>query len=163
YRKAFGWTTKVISDSADFRYTVLEKDEQQYAGIMDAAAFLPSGVPSSWQVYLQVADVDATLTDLVELGGSVRQPAEDTPYPRLAARSTGRSPADRRRPGRNGRTGSSPSPRPPPARSPPASAAGAAAGSSPPPGRHRGPGPGTLPDPVSGVGHRRGDQAGREP
>lgn len=84
YQRAFGWSTKVISDSDDFRYTVYEKDEQQYAGIMDAAAYLPSGVPSNWQVYLQVADIDAALAKLEQLGGSVLEPAADSPYGRLA-------------------------------------------------------------------------------
>jgi predicted enzyme related to lactoylglutathione lyase len=84
YQRAFGWSTTVISDSDDFRYTVYEKDEQQYAGILDATAFLPAGVPSNWQVYLQVDDIDATLVQLPRLGGSVRRPAVDSPYGRVA-------------------------------------------------------------------------------
>jgi uncharacterized protein len=85
YEQAFGWETKVMGDSDDFRYTVFEKDQEQYAGIMDAAGFLPAEAPSSWQVYFQVADVDAALAKVVELGGSVLQAAEDTPYGRLAS------------------------------------------------------------------------------
>ena len=85
YEQTFGWETKVMGDSDDFRYTVFEKDQEQYAGIMDAAGFLPAGAPSAWQIYFQVADVDATLARLQELGGSVLQAAEDTPYGRLAA------------------------------------------------------------------------------
>lgn len=84
YQQAFGWTTTVLSDSDDFRYTVYEMDDQQYAGIMDASAFLPSGVASNWQIYLQVADIDATLDQIEDLGGSVLEPAQDSPYGQLA-------------------------------------------------------------------------------
>ena len=54
------------------------------AGIMDATAFLPDGVPAHWSVYFRVDDADAALASTVELGGSVLRPAEDTPYGRLA-------------------------------------------------------------------------------
>jgi predicted enzyme related to lactoylglutathione lyase len=51
---------------------------------MDASGFLPEGVPSHWSVYFGVDDTDAALAKIVDLGGSVVQPAEDTPYGRLA-------------------------------------------------------------------------------
>ena len=51
---------------------------------MDASGFLPEGVPSNWQIYFGAEDVDAALARVVELGGSVVQGAEDTPYGRLA-------------------------------------------------------------------------------
>ena len=39
----------------DFRYTTLGEGENQLAGIMDASAFLPDGVPSHWTVYFGVS------------------------------------------------------------------------------------------------------------
>ena len=45
---------------------------------------LPDGVPAHWTVYFGVADTDASLAKIVELGGSIVRPAEDTPYGRLA-------------------------------------------------------------------------------
>ena len=57
------------------------------AGIMDASAFLPEGTPAAWSIYFGVADTDAALEKVVELRGKVRQPAEDTPYGRLAQAS----------------------------------------------------------------------------
>jgi predicted enzyme related to lactoylglutathione lyase len=54
------------------------------AGIMDASAFLPEGVPAHWSIYFGTADTDATLAKVVELGGSIVEPATDTPYGRLA-------------------------------------------------------------------------------
>jgi len=41
-------------------------------------------VPGQWSSYLGTEDADATLAKVVELGGSIVQPAEDTPYGRLA-------------------------------------------------------------------------------
>lgn len=52
---------------------------------MDAAGFLPEAVPAHWSIYFGVEDTDAALARVVELGGSVVQGAEDTPYGRLAA------------------------------------------------------------------------------
>lgn len=84
YQEAFGWSTATMSDTDDFRYTVMMDGGQQYAGLMDSAGFLPPGMPSNWQVYLGADDVDATLATVVELGGIVTQAAEDTPFGRLA-------------------------------------------------------------------------------
>jgi len=54
---------------------------------MDASGFLPEGVPSSWAVYFCVENTDKSLAQVSDLGGSVVQPAEDTPYGRLATAS----------------------------------------------------------------------------
>jgi hypothetical protein len=51
---------------------------------MDASGFLPAGAPAQWSIYFGVDDTDAALARIVELGGSVVAPAEDTPYGRLA-------------------------------------------------------------------------------
>jgi len=84
YRNVFRWDTQALSDTADFRYTVQRHGDTQLAGILDASGFLPDGVPAHWKVYFGVDDTDATLAKLVELGGSVVRPAEDTPYGRIA-------------------------------------------------------------------------------
>ena len=84
YRKAFGWDTHAVGDTPEFRYTTLGEGDGALAGIMDASAFLPEGVPAHWSIYFGVDDADATLARIVELGGSIVEPAEDTPYGRLA-------------------------------------------------------------------------------
>lgn len=84
YREAFGWEAETVSDTDEFRYTVLKQGDRQYAGVMDARAFLPEGAPSQWHVYVGAADVDAVVATALEHGGSVVQAAEDTPYGRLA-------------------------------------------------------------------------------
>lgn len=84
YSQTFGWDTHVMSDTPEFRYTNLGEGEDQKAGVMDAAAFLPTGVPGQWSTYFRIDDMDAALARVEELGGSVVQPAEATPYGRLA-------------------------------------------------------------------------------
>ena len=73
-----------MSDTPEFRYTTLGKDEDALAGIMDATEFMPEGAPAAWSIYFEVEDTDAALEQVVELGGKIVRPAEDTPYGRLA-------------------------------------------------------------------------------
>jgi predicted enzyme related to lactoylglutathione lyase len=84
YHQVFGWETQTMGDSPEFRYTVAKDGEEQVAGVMDASGFLPAGVPAHWSVYFRTDDADASIARARELGGSVIQPAEDTPYGRLA-------------------------------------------------------------------------------
>ncbi|MCZ7590014.1 MAG: VOC family protein [Gaiella sp.] len=83
YRDVFGWDTHVMSDTDEFRYTTLGEGEGQLAGIMDDSPH-PGDEPAHWAVYFAVADADAAIERVIELGGSVVRPAEDTPYGRLA-------------------------------------------------------------------------------
>ena len=84
YRDVFRWDTHAMGDTPEFRYTTLGEGEEAAAGIMDATAFLPEGVPAHWSVYFGTTDTDASLARVTELGGSVLMGAEDTPYGRLA-------------------------------------------------------------------------------
>jgi predicted enzyme related to lactoylglutathione lyase len=93
YRDVFGWTTEVMSDTPEFRYTNLGAGDNVQAGVMDATGFLPEGTPGSWSVYFQVTDADATAARALELGGRVENPPHDTPFGRLTviADATGAS------------------------------------------------------------------------
>jgi predicted enzyme related to lactoylglutathione lyase len=84
YKDVFGWDTHTASDSPELRYTTLGEGDDALAGIMDASAWLPDGVPAHWSVYFGVESADATIAKITALGGSIVQPAEDTPYGRLA-------------------------------------------------------------------------------
>jgi predicted enzyme related to lactoylglutathione lyase len=84
YGDVFGWDARVVSDTPEFRLTVLTDGDETIAGIMDASAFLPADEPSQWKVYIKVTDTDAALARAVELGGTVVSAAMDTPYGRLA-------------------------------------------------------------------------------
>ena len=54
------------------------------AGIMDVAMFLPEGVPAHWTIVFAVDDTDASLAQIVSLGGAMVVAAADSPYGRLA-------------------------------------------------------------------------------
>lgn len=83
YRDVFRWETHVEANTPEFRYTTLQYGDEQYAGIMDASGE-PADAPARWSVYFGTDDADATLATIVEAGGSVVRPADDTPYGRLA-------------------------------------------------------------------------------
>jgi predicted enzyme related to lactoylglutathione lyase len=84
YAGVFGWDYDKTSDTDDFRYYTAKVGGETVAGVMDAANFLPAEAPSHWAVYFSVANADESIAKLQELGGSVVQPAQDTPYGRMA-------------------------------------------------------------------------------
>lgn len=84
YRDVFGWDPQTAADEPGFRYAMLDVADGENAGIMDATAFLPEGVPAHWSVYFAVDDVEKTLAKVAELGGSTVLGPEDTPYGVLA-------------------------------------------------------------------------------
>ena len=83
YTGVFGWEATEMSNTPEFRYTTLGQDDDARAGIMDASDFL-HGQPSRWQFYVQVPDTDATVEQAVASGAALVQPADDTPYGRIA-------------------------------------------------------------------------------
>jgi uncharacterized protein len=86
YRSVFHWDTNTVGDTDEFRYTVMQnlEGDGELAGIMDAGAWLPEGVPAHWSIYWEVDDAAATIARVKALGGSVVMDVEATPYGRLA-------------------------------------------------------------------------------
>jgi uncharacterized protein len=84
YRDVYGWTTEAVGDTPEFRYTQVMGGGEGVSGVMDASGFLPEGIPSHWRVYFGSDDTDDTLAKIVKLGGTILEPAQDTPYGRLA-------------------------------------------------------------------------------
>ena len=91
YRSVFGWTTEVMTDSAEFRYTRVVDGETQLAGVIDASPRSAAEFPSHWEIYFEVQDVDAASRKVIELGGQTITPPHDSPFGRLGlfADSTG--------------------------------------------------------------------------
>jgi len=84
YRSVFRWETQTVSDTDDFRYTVLHPaGGGELAGVMDARDFVPAG-GAFWTVYWETADVDASVATVRSLGGRVTDEPADTPYGRMA-------------------------------------------------------------------------------
>jgi predicted enzyme related to lactoylglutathione lyase len=86
YRTAFRWDTNVIGDTDEFRYTTMRDPdgEGELAGITDGQPFLSEDEPAKWGIYWEVDDIDAAVSKVKALGGSVVIEARDTPYGRLA-------------------------------------------------------------------------------
>ncbi|GAA4481406.1 VOC family protein [Rhodococcus olei] len=84
YETVFGWTLNPMGDDDEFRYSQARIGGENIAGLMDASGFLPAEVPSFWRWYVAVPDADAAVSTVLELGGSVAGPAEDSPYGRVA-------------------------------------------------------------------------------
>ncbi|WP_372698831.1 VOC family protein [Arthrobacter sp. JSM 101049] len=87
YRKVFGWEAATMSDTDEFRYTTDRSGRTASAGILDATAFLHAGYPAAWQVYFQVEDAEAAITQALGLGASVVDAPRDSPFGRVASLS----------------------------------------------------------------------------
>lgn len=84
YRDVFDWDIHTVGDTPEFRYSTVGAGDAAQAGMMDGTPYLPADEPNRWTLYFGVADTDATLAKITELGGTVVRPGEDTPYGRLA-------------------------------------------------------------------------------
>lgn len=85
YPTVFGWETKTVADTDEFRYTTALLEGEELVGVMDGAQFLPEGATGTWTVFFGAEDVDKTLEVITANGGAVVRGAEDTPYGRLAS------------------------------------------------------------------------------
>jgi hypothetical protein len=75
YGEVFGWTAKDMG--ADFGgYRIFESGDTGVAGLMTAP---DESIPSHWQPYVAVEDVDATTAKAGELGGTTLMEPMDVP------------------------------------------------------------------------------------
>lgn len=82
YRDVFGWTTTVMSDSADFRMSTFSAGGDPLAGIFDATGYLNAGQTARWMPYFGVEDADAAASVAISLGGTQLDPVIDSPFGR---------------------------------------------------------------------------------
>ncbi|MCB8945450.1 MAG: VOC family protein [Ardenticatenaceae bacterium] len=71
YEAVFGWQSHVVDDSG---YVTFAVNERVQAGVMEMNENFPESVPSNWQVYFMVEDVQAAAAKAAELGGTVLMP-----------------------------------------------------------------------------------------
>jgi uncharacterized protein len=84
YRDVFGWDS-VTHEMDGSSYTEWLLDGRgSVAGMMPMDANIPAEVPAHWRVYFAVADADATVAKVTELGGAVHVPPMDIPQGRFA-------------------------------------------------------------------------------
>ena len=83
YEQVFGWAPQSIGDDDGFRMSTLGGGQSACAGIYDASATL-GRESSRWEHYFSVADADASSARVVELGGTVLDGPQDSPFGRLS-------------------------------------------------------------------------------
>jgi predicted enzyme related to lactoylglutathione lyase len=85
YTKLFGWTTKT-SEMGEGQppYTEFQLDGQSIAGAWDMNPMVPAEVPSYWQVYFSVDDVDGAFRKALDAGAREMLPPQDFPGGRFA-------------------------------------------------------------------------------
>ena len=81
YQQVLGMTTAPMDDSGMGSYTLFQVNGEMVGGTV--APQMP-GVPNHWHVYFAVADADASVAKITELGGSVLAAPFDTPVGRMA-------------------------------------------------------------------------------
>lgn len=85
YRDVFDYDIMVAGDTDDFRYFTFRSPgtDEDLGGIMDSKRWLPEG-GDHWDIYWHVDDAARTAAKVTELGGSVLQEPDQTPYGVLA-------------------------------------------------------------------------------
>jgi len=78
YSELFGWEYEEMPMENGAPYTVVKVDGKAVAGIM-AQPDECKGMPPAWEIYVTVDDVDATVENVLSLGGKVLRPAFDIP------------------------------------------------------------------------------------
>jgi predicted enzyme related to lactoylglutathione lyase len=70
YAKVVGWTPKTCDGAEGHAYTEwAAKNGQCNGGMMQMPTSVPAAVPANWAIYVNVADVDASLAKAIKLGG----------------------------------------------------------------------------------------------
>lgn len=94
YRDVLGWENVAMGDDGQetgadaeglgVQYVTDRAGEAATAGLCEATQWLPEEVPSFWRVYFRVADADAAVARIQELGGSVLDGPMDSAFGRVA-------------------------------------------------------------------------------
>jgi predicted enzyme related to lactoylglutathione lyase len=83
YGAVFGYQFGDIG-AEGMQYATLDLDGRSVGGIGAIGAEQPAETPAAWGTYFAVADTDAAVAKVTELGGRVVAPAWDSPYGRMA-------------------------------------------------------------------------------
>jgi len=84
YARVFSLEVKKM-EGGDMQYWTFHQGQDTVAGLMQMGPQFPKDVPPHWNTYFAVADTDAAVAKLQQLGGQVFQPPSDTPYGRMSA------------------------------------------------------------------------------
>src|SRR5205814_9326851 len=84
YTGLFGWTVKKSDMGDQPPYTEFQLEGESVAGGWEMNPMVPAEVPSYWQVYFTVDDVDRAYDKSLELGAHEMLPPQDFPGGRFA-------------------------------------------------------------------------------
>jgi uncharacterized protein len=85
YENVFGWTTRLSEfDPAQPPYREFQIEGESILGAWEMNPQIPPEVPSFWQIYFNVDDVDATFKKALSLGATELVPPQDFPGGRFA-------------------------------------------------------------------------------
>jgi predicted enzyme related to lactoylglutathione lyase len=85
YTGVFGWDTRTSPmGEGQPPYTEFLRDGVSVAGAWEMNAMIPAEVPSYWQIYFAVEDVDATFRSALELGAQEMVAPQEFPGGRFA-------------------------------------------------------------------------------
>ena len=80
----FGWTAQTHGAGPMGEYTEWQVSGRSVGGMMQKPPMMPAEVPPFWAVYFAVADTDAAVARVTELGGTVMMPPMDIEPGRFA-------------------------------------------------------------------------------
>jgi predicted enzyme related to lactoylglutathione lyase len=83
YATVFGWTAQTHDPDGPMPYTEFQLDGESIAGMMPMPPMVPAMVPTYWNVYFAVGDLDATRAKVSELGGTELFPPMEIPVGRF--------------------------------------------------------------------------------
>ncbi|WP_437874518.1 VOC family protein [Sorangium sp. So ce513] len=81
YARVFGLEARKL-DVPGVEYMTLHKGQKTVGGVLQMNDHWPADIPPHWMTYFAVADLDASLAKVAELGGKVCVPPFATPYGR---------------------------------------------------------------------------------
>jgi hypothetical protein len=85
YTSVFGWTTRTSPmGEGQPQYTEFLLDGESVAGAWEMNPMVPAQVPSYWQVYFAVDDVDGAFKKAIDAGARELQAPQDFPGGRFA-------------------------------------------------------------------------------
>ena len=79
YTKALDFGTEEMDMGPAGKYTMLTKEGKGVCGVLSTTEMDMKDVPPHWAVYLTVDDVDARVSKVTSMGGTVVVPAMDIP------------------------------------------------------------------------------------
>jgi predicted enzyme related to lactoylglutathione lyase len=84
YGAVFGWGADTQGEGGPMPYTEFKLGGESIAGMMEMGGHMPAEVPPHWLVYIEVADTDAAVAKVSDLGGAVMVAGTDFPGGRFA-------------------------------------------------------------------------------